>query len=678
MSRLPTGSDTSSGFRTARLKHTLFFLITMSVPVIGLICVELGLRVFHYDSDLDLVVQKVVNGKKVYAINRSVARRFFASSGTVIPEPADDTFSIQKGDSTKRIFCLGESTMAGFPYDFNATAPSFLRDRLQAEFPHYTIEIVNVGLSAVGSYVVLDFIKELVNYHPDLFIIYLGHNEFYGVYGSGSSVRIPGGYWVTRIVVSFLRFKTFLLLRDAYAWIREHLAASPRKEEGTLMAQMIGDQYIPYGSPEYKYTLENYERNLKAIIGVAQSAGISIVFSSLVSNLKDDPPFHGMFDPTDAADLKSRWKAALARADSLFAAKVYASAETLYKTCTVLDTANAVAFFKLGQAQYAQGEYTEALSSFKRAKDLDGLRFRASEDFERALASTCASTGAVLAPTDSAFEENSEHHIIGTQLILEHLHPNIDGYFLMGKVFAQTLQDHHLLFSRTAWDSCRLMTDEECRSISGVTAFDRDVGAIKVAYMTHEWPFESRGNSYSYAPKNEVESIALQYVQEKVPWSTARYDLAEYYARQHDYADAREECFAVSKVIPFSYQPLLRIADYYEMEGKNDSAAIAYRTCYERQDNPYARLKLAVVLLEKEQPAEANHQLEAALGLAEKNGITLTNKERAFSYYLLGVANAKLGEFDLAREYATNALSVDPTLSEATGLLTQLNSMHKR
>ena len=80
----------------------------------------------------------------------------------------------------RRIFCLGESTMAGFPYDFHATAPSFLADRLQQMFPEDTIEVINVGLSAIGSYVILDFLRELAEYSPDLFIVYTGHNEFYG------------------------------------------------------------------------------------------------------------------------------------------------------------------------------------------------------------------------------------------------------------------------------------------------------------------------------------------------------------------------------------------------------------------------------------------------------------------------------------------------------------------
>jgi len=47
--------------------------------------------------------------------------------------------------------------------------------------------VVNVGISAISSYMVLNFVNELVQYQPDLFVLYMGHNEFYGAFGIGST-----------------------------------------------------------------------------------------------------------------------------------------------------------------------------------------------------------------------------------------------------------------------------------------------------------------------------------------------------------------------------------------------------------------------------------------------------------------------------------------------------------
>ena len=115
--------------------------VLLLIPFLFLALLEMGLRLLEYGGNLDLVVTRRVGNRDVYSINRSAAARYFSTAGTVIPEPADDVFEMVKSDSTIRIFCLGESTMAGFPYDFNATAPGFLRDRLQMRFPGRKIEI---------------------------------------------------------------------------------------------------------------------------------------------------------------------------------------------------------------------------------------------------------------------------------------------------------------------------------------------------------------------------------------------------------------------------------------------------------------------------------------------------------------------------------------------------------
>lgn len=668
----------SGEFRISRTKRITFFVIILAIPIILFGGFEIALRIFRYGSNLDLVITKQVNGRTVYAINRSVARRYFATSGTVIPEPADDTFEIPKSSRTKRIFCLGESTMAGFPFEYNATAASFLKDRLKTELSDYNIEVINVGLSAISSYVVADFVKDLVEYEPDLFIIYLGHNEFYGVYGSGSSVQIPGGHWLTKLTISLLRFKTFLALRDALASLKGLITPSVGSTSGTLMEQMVRDQYIPYGSAEYERTMEQYQENLERIIHTAQSRHVSIMFSALVSNLKDHPPFRSLSDPALSVSVKENWNRQLGQGDSLFEAGNLQMAAEAYERCSQIDTMNAHAFFKLGGTLLRLGRSVDAESSFTHAKDLDGLRFRASAEFESVLQNVCSSNGVVLARVDSSFRMHSANGIIGHELMLEHLHPNIKGYFLMGKTFANAIRANSILLPPSGWQLAREYPDEYYQSISGVTNFDTTVGRLRIDLLTHQWPFARSDQHYLYVPVDAFEQIVFKYVRQQTFWSSARYDLAELYARSARYDKARTECFAVSKVIPFSYQPLLRIADYFAMEGNHDSAKAAYERCIRTEDNPYARVKLAVMFMEENNPSDAIRQLQAGSASVASGGFALTKQAQALNYYLFGVGNAKLGNFELAQDFAQKALDSDPTFAEAKNLLAQLQSVKRR
>ncbi len=645
----------------------------MLFPFLLLALLEISLRVVQYGGDLRLVIQRRVGDKTFFSINRSVARRYFAHAGTIIPEPADDVFEIVKGKNTKRIFCLGESTMAGFPYEFNTTAPGFLRDRLQTLLPQYNVEVINVGLSAVGSFVVLDFIKELVDYEPDLFVLYVGHNEFYGAYGAGSRIAMAGSTTLTRLTLDLMRFRTFLLLRDAVSAVRR-LASPPSvpTADATLMGQMVGEPTIAYGSPLYDQARATYRENLERIIGAAQQRGIPIIVSTLVSNLKDHPPFESVFGESSDEAARAQWRRLVDGADTLALMGNFAAAADRYREALALDSSNAEGFYKLGRILYDLRNYSEARNAFLRAKDLDALRFRMTEEFQDDLLRLCAERGVVVARVDSAFAANSPNGIPGNELILEHLHPNINGYFLMAKTWCSTIVENGLLVPRSEWRLDRDLPDAEYMRLSTASAFDSTVGRLKIALLMRKWPFQKIEQPFAFTPTNPVEEMAYRYVQGRIAWSDARYALAEAYAAAGEFDRARNECMAVSKVIPFSYNPLLRIADYYAREGRMAEAKAAYRHCLNVEDNPFARMKLGWRYLEEEKPDSALEHLQLAFAVNDRFYDKLTLQGQASGRYLLAVAYAKLGNLAEARHQLERALAIQPDYADARELLEQL------
>lgn len=657
-------------------RRRIFLAFTILFPFLLLALVEVSLRLFDYGGDLRLVITRQLGGKTFYSINRSVARRYFAQAGTIIPEPADDVFEIAKRPNTKRIFCLGESTMAGFPYEFNTTAPGFLRDRLQTLLPQYNIEVINVGLSAVGSFVVLDFIKELVGYEPDLFILYVGHNEFYGAYGAGSRVPMAGSPALTRLALDLLKFKTFLLLRDGYFAARRAVwpSAAPA-DNATLMGQMVGEQIIPYRSPLYEQARATYRDNLERIIAVASANRVPIVVSTLVSNLKDHPPFEAVFGDRSDEQTRATWRHLVGTGDMLARMGNLAAAADKFRQATGTDSLHAEAYFKLGRVLYDQARYSEAYAAFVRAKDLDALRFRMTEEFQEDLLKVCAEHGVPVARVDSSFAAHSAHGILGNELILEHLHPNINGYFLMAKTWCRTIMQSDVLVPHGAWRLDLDKTDEEYMKLSTASPFDSTAGKLKIDLLMRKWPFQKVEQPFTYRPSNFVEEIAYRYVQGGIAWSDARYALAEAYAHAGEFDRARNECRAVAKVIPFSYNPLLRIADYYAREGRMADAKAAYWQCVNTEDNPFGRVKLGWRYLEEEKPDSALRQLQLAFEINERAHERLTLQGQASARYLLAVAYAKLGNLAEAKHQIERALAIQPDYGDARELLDQLKRL---
>ncbi len=638
-------------------------------PLAVLGALELTLRIAGYDRDLDLIHLEQSGNREYYVLNRSAGRRYFTASDAVIPELHEDRFSVQKGPRTKRVFCLGESTMEGFPYEFNPTPPYLLRDRLRAALPMDTIEVLNVGLSAIGSYVVLDFMQELLRYKPDLFVVYLGHNEFYGVYGPGSAISMHGSAWITRLTISLLHYKTYLLLRDGYEWLAGRLGRHV-PATGTLMQQMVGKGEIRYHSQVYDEARSAYEANLNALIDLAQSRGVPILFSSLVSNIRDQPPFVSLHPPGFSDSLRMKWETEMNGARQAEMNRDTGAAVEAFSRATGLDSMYALGYFELGKDLYGTGRYGDALRAFQHAKDLDALRFRATEEFQQTLVTVCRVRGVPLARVDSAFAVASPHGIVGHELILEHLHPNISGYRLMAKVWADAIRDNDLLEPSARWQPP--YPDSVYDELSAVTAFDDTLGMMKIRILTHHWPFHDSAVAVPRIPLDSVSRLCYAVLEKQIPWSEARYQLAGLYARHHRYGQARRECMAVAKAIPYSFQPLLRVADYYVDEGNTNAAEQTYRQCVAVEDNPFAHMKLGLICLNTDRPAEAVREIERGFSVDSDLGGKMQPDASATGRYLLGIAYANIGKYNEARKNLGRALAIEPGLKEARALLDRL------
>jgi lysophospholipase L1-like esterase len=526
--------------------------------------------------------------------------------------------------------------------------------------------------------VVAELADELLDYEPDLLILYVGHNEFYGAFGTASTVGIGGNPTLTRLYLELTNVRTFVLLRDAIEAVVGLFRSPVKIEPGkTLMAEVIGDEAITYGSDEYWVTLEAFEENLRGIIRNARSRKVPVLVSGLVSNVRDHPPFLSAHRPDMDVEARERWDRAIAAGDSAMVRGSFDLALRHYEVACALDSTHALGLFKLAGSLLKTADTAEARRRFLAAKDCDLLRFRASEDLITRLRSLTRETATPLAAVDSAFESRSPGRLIGRELMMEHLHPTIEGYALMAETFAATMRRHGLVFGRDRWSSAMEVPAHVALRNAAVSQFDTLAGAIKIELLTHRWPFVRETLPFTYQPKDRVEEIVFRYVQGRIAWSEARYEIAEEYARAGRFEDARRECRAVAAVIPYSYHPYLRIADYYSREGKRREALQAYEHTTQVQDNPFSRLKKSVILLEDELPREARAELQRALALP---GATqqLSSVQMSLAHYLLGVASAKIGDLATARASARSALQYNPESQEAADLLRQLDRISPR
>lgn len=446
-------------------------------------------------------------------VNPLVARRYFPQGG-FIPQPPTELFRARKPANGYRIFVLGESTTAGWPYPSNVMFTRSLQQRLADAFPDKYVEIVNTGIAAVSSYTLVDFIDEILQQQPDAILIYAGHNEFYGALGAASSESVGQSRWIIKAYLHLLNFKTFQLMRNSLNAALYRLSPPPGAHP-TLMGRMIGNPSISYDSSTYQNARANYAANLRDIFITARQAGVPVMISELVSNIRDHKPFVSVNDNKNPT------------ADA-----VYAQA----------------------QAWEREQKFDLAKAAYIRARDLDGMRFRAPEEFNTVIHQVAAEYKVPVVPLVSFFEKKSAHGIIGSSLMLEHLHPNADGYLLMSDAFFDAMREQRFISAH--WDESRIMPASFYRDAWPVTDFDRALGEIRIIGLTDHWPYPSKTpgerSIANFQARNQAEAIAYQQFKGELSFYDGHLKMADYYEANGKHALALREYYALISTEPYN------------------------------------------------------------------------------------------------------------------------------
>ena len=234
-----------------------FYLILILIPFMFFILLEISLRIFDYGTDTSTWI-KITNTH--YGLNPDVARRYFYTVKNV-PESIQDVFSIKKRSNTFRIFVLGGSSAAGYPFMPLGSFSRYIRQRLEQNYPNENIEVVNLSLTAVNSFTIRDLIPDVLEQKPDLILIYAGHNEYYGALGIGSMESLGRSIGVINFLLSLNEYKTIQLVRDFIKFTFTLLPGNQNHSKGTLMSRMAENQSIKLNSNTYNLGL--YKHLLK-------------------------------------------------------------------------------------------------------------------------------------------------------------------------------------------------------------------------------------------------------------------------------------------------------------------------------------------------------------------------------------------------------------------------------
>ena len=619
---------TREPLRLSRKKRIAFATIALSLPFVLLAILELSLRIADYGGSTPLFYAPEAFGGRFLAPGESVARRFFPTE-QFPPTPPNDLFLADKPEHGIRIFALGESSTAGFPYPPNAMFSRFVADALTDVLPRDTVEVVNLGIAATNSYALVEFANEIIEQKPDAILIYSGHNEYYGALGVGSTQSVGAFPSFVRLYLKLQHLKTFLLFRNSLRKVAGVFASSKNAGESSpsRMESVARDQRIVLGGNTYTAGARQYETNLAIVLRKFRNAGIPVFIGSLASNLRDQPPL------------------AFLSGDASASAPARAAFDSAGKLLSAADSA-------------------AALGEFQRARDLDVVRFRAPSEFNTIVKRLATEHAAHYVPVEESFRTVAQYGIPGHDLILEHVHPTSRGYALLGQTFVEAIRSSNVFKSA---DFSRLRPYAEYTDRMALTPFDQRIAEHEVNTVTSRWPFVpfNKQQDYrgTYKPADRLDSLAFLVSRGGITWTNAKSQMAEYYERAGKIEQAVREYEGLIRNFPHSERPL-SLAAKALMDAKQNDRAVPYlERAIRIQPTGYNTFALGVIALRNRDAAKAVQLLETSVRIAPRNASAL---------YQLSLAYAFTKDAERARATALSLYRIAPDFPGLKGWLSTL------
>ena len=658
-------------------RRTAQYLIAIIViPLILFFLLEGLLTVVNYGYPTTFFIKKKCEGQYRYVANHKIGWRYF-------PKPVAPRlhfpghFPAIKGDTTYRIFVFGESAVQGDVLG-NFSFTSMLDEMLKAHYPGIHFEVINTGMVAISSWTVLQFVKEMVAYQPDLFIIYCGNNEIVGPYGPGTVFAGLGSRTFVKLQVWARSLKITQLLKS----VREDIQQRLFKKKPVLWKgmEMFLEKQIPVDDDSLPVAIGNFRQNIKEMVGIAKNHGVKVMVCTVASNLKDSPPFSSMHR-ANLSDRELRsWESLYQQGVSLEHQGLFPQAIEIYHKAEKIDAAYAELNFRLANGYYHLGNYTKAKEYYIKARDNDTLRFRPSsainqvitQDYERQPVENFTQ----LVDIERSFAEASPEGIPGENLFYDHVHLTIDGHYLAASIIFDAMIHNQWISKVSTAGTIQGSTcsKTECLKRLGYTKTDEYKLLNKIIGVLSRPPFTNQLNHETY-----LRDLKLQYEksvkgknQEFMDKTVAAYKealllnphneglrlrLASTYREMGQYEQARDQYLKILKMNPDKPQILHLLAKVYSTLGKSEMAIEYYREAIKnRPYNPVWYSDRGLVYFKKGEYDKAISDFSQAL-LIEPNYAVASNN-RGSVYF-------KKGEYDKAISDINQALSIKPNYAAA-------------
>jgi tetratricopeptide (TPR) repeat protein len=404
-------------------------------PLVCLILIELLLWVVGYGIPRRFFVPWKTGGRTVYLSNKRYCEHFVSKQLSRAPECL---MIGPKAGNVVRIFVLGSSAAYGDPepaYGFCRQLEVLLNEHASG----VSFEVVNAAVTAMNSHVAVRIAEDAARLQPDLFIVYMGNNEVVGPYGPTS---LPPMLYSSRAFINAaITAKKETLLGQLVKNAGEALRSRGHQQKWQGMEAFLTN-HVRRDDPRMESCYSHFAANIRDIVQTANRSGAKTILCTVPTNIESCRPFGSDHAPTLTKDRLAQWQQFFDQGQELAKAGNHEAALAQYEQARAIDGDAANLAFRTAQSLAALGRADEAKQKFIEARERDTLRFRADSRINAVLRAACqtpAAPGVTLLDLEARLAEKSKNHMLGDELLVDHVHLNFKGNCLAAAAALETI-----------------------------------------------------------------------------------------------------------------------------------------------------------------------------------------------------------------------------------------------
>jgi tetratricopeptide (TPR) repeat protein len=321
------------------------------------------------------------------------------------------------------------------------------------------------------------------------------------------------------------------------------------------------------------------------------------------------------------------------------------------------------------------------------AKELDVLRFRAPEAINAIIYRLGHKyDNTYLVNSKELFDNMSPGKVTDNSLFTDHLHPNLDGFFLIASAFYNEIMNTGIL----GRPDHRIPADSIKKEIP-VTPVDSVYGSLVILFMKEEWPFLEPASFDKYKAKSYPEILGIRMFLKQINWEMAMDSLYRYYLKNSNFPEAIKVAKSVCLEHPYESRLSEEVGQLYLNLGIYHESRYYYKKAFEINPSIENARKMVLILMQLDNLEESARYLQYLAKrepndqmnkrLLEKVGeVTILKKKALSNPEDIGIQTSLagfylyIGNLPVARMHLEKALTIDPSDKISRLLMNELHN----